>query len=257
MIKFFRNIRQNLIMENKTSKYIKYAIGEIVLVVIGILIALQINTWNEARKDRAFEVKMLHEVRNELIQDTIYFKMIKKRAESALEGAKNMMQIYPETEPISDSVSKYSQMMNIGFQFIYHKGAYEAIKSTGIDKISNDSVRMFLTDMYDFRLPRAQNFIEDDDSKKISRMEKLRLVTDIQFIKMPNGKTIPNITPKKSFIGNTDLMDFIMTRMAYNNNAIGRLESLLRSGEHLLKVLDRELKIENVLVGGPKNIWAD
>ena len=47
MIKFFRKIRQNLLMENKTGKYFKYAIGEIVLVVIGILIALQINNWNE------------------------------------------------------------------------------------------------------------------------------------------------------------------------------------------------------------------
>ena len=49
MIKFFRKIRQNLLMENKTGKYFKYAIGEIVLVVIGILIALQINTWNDHR----------------------------------------------------------------------------------------------------------------------------------------------------------------------------------------------------------------
>jgi hypothetical protein len=50
MIKFFRKIRQNLLMENKTGKYFKYAIGEIVLVVIGILIALQINNANENRK---------------------------------------------------------------------------------------------------------------------------------------------------------------------------------------------------------------
>jgi len=50
MIKLFRNIRQNLIMENKTGKYLKYAIGEIVLVVIGILIALSINDWNEVTK---------------------------------------------------------------------------------------------------------------------------------------------------------------------------------------------------------------
>ena len=47
MIKFFKKIRQNLIMENKTSKYLKYAIGEIILVVIGIMIALQINNWNQ------------------------------------------------------------------------------------------------------------------------------------------------------------------------------------------------------------------
>ena len=49
MIKIFRQIRQSLIMENKTSKYFKYAIGEILLVVIGILIAFSINTWNQNR----------------------------------------------------------------------------------------------------------------------------------------------------------------------------------------------------------------
>ena len=49
MIKFFRNIRKSLLSEGKTSKYFKYAVGEIILVVIGILIALQINTWNNNR----------------------------------------------------------------------------------------------------------------------------------------------------------------------------------------------------------------
>ena len=50
MIKFFRKIRYDLMEKNKTGKYLKYAIGEIVLVVIGILIALSINNWNESRK---------------------------------------------------------------------------------------------------------------------------------------------------------------------------------------------------------------
>jgi hypothetical protein len=49
MIKFFRQICQNLLNEGKTSRYFKYAIGEIILVVIGILLALQINNWNENR----------------------------------------------------------------------------------------------------------------------------------------------------------------------------------------------------------------
>ena len=51
MIKFFRKIRQDLLKKNKTGKYLKYAIGEIVLVVIGILIALSINNWNENKKN--------------------------------------------------------------------------------------------------------------------------------------------------------------------------------------------------------------
>ncbi len=52
MIKFFRHIRQNQIMENKTGKYFKYAIGEIILVVIGILIAVSINNWSESNKQK-------------------------------------------------------------------------------------------------------------------------------------------------------------------------------------------------------------
>jgi sensor domain CHASE-containing protein len=58
MIKFFRKIRQNMIKENKVSKYLLYAIGEIVLVVIGILIALQINNQNEFRKQKLVEINI-------------------------------------------------------------------------------------------------------------------------------------------------------------------------------------------------------
>ena len=49
MLRFFRQIRQRLLTENKFSKYLLYAIGEILLVVIGILIALQVDSWNEER----------------------------------------------------------------------------------------------------------------------------------------------------------------------------------------------------------------
>ena len=55
MIKFFRKIRYDLMENNNTGKYLKYAIGEIILVVIGILIALQINNWNETNKERSYE----------------------------------------------------------------------------------------------------------------------------------------------------------------------------------------------------------
>jgi len=73
MIKFFRKIRQNLLVENKTGKYLKYAIGEIILVVIGILIALQINNWNESRKLANTESIYLKRFLSELKQDTTYF----------------------------------------------------------------------------------------------------------------------------------------------------------------------------------------
>jgi len=65
MIKFFRRIRYDLMEKNKTGKYLKYAIGEIVLVMIGILLALQVNNWNNNRLDEKQEVEILLQLENE------------------------------------------------------------------------------------------------------------------------------------------------------------------------------------------------
>jgi hypothetical protein len=66
MIKFFRNIRQNLLNEGKTARYFKYAIGEIILVVIGILIALQLNEWKADVNDRKLEQLHLKNIKEDL-----------------------------------------------------------------------------------------------------------------------------------------------------------------------------------------------
>ncbi|TYA54313.1 DUF6090 family protein [Formosa maritima] len=87
MIKFFRKIRQNLLMENKTAKYFKYAIGEIILVVVGILIALQINNWNESRKATLKEIAVSKQLLEDAKQDSIFFE---KRNESLDKMARNM-----------------------------------------------------------------------------------------------------------------------------------------------------------------------
>jgi len=86
MIKFFRKIRQNLLMENKTGKYLKYAIGEIVLVVIGILIALQINNWNEARKNKTVERGFIINLISDLESDVKHIdKVIIKNEKKLIE----------------------------------------------------------------------------------------------------------------------------------------------------------------------------
>ena len=76
MIKFFRKVRQNLLMENKTGKYFKYAIGEIILVIIGILIALQINNWKNYKTERETEKIILHEIQANLEYDFNDFEEI-------------------------------------------------------------------------------------------------------------------------------------------------------------------------------------
>lgn len=78
MIKYFRHIRKSLLMENKTGKYFKYAIGEIILVVIGILIALSINNWNEERLERLLIKNNLINLSTAIKQDIDLLKDIEE-----------------------------------------------------------------------------------------------------------------------------------------------------------------------------------
>jgi len=74
MLRFFRQLRKDQLMSDKTRKYIFYAVGEILLVVIGILIALQVNNWNEGRKDQQLTVQYLMSLREDLREDLIMLK---------------------------------------------------------------------------------------------------------------------------------------------------------------------------------------
>lgn len=83
MVKIFRKTRQNLLSENKLSKYTLYAIGEIALVVIGILIALQINNWNEGRKEHQLEQNYLLALKKEYENNLLEVdRVIKLNAEN-------------------------------------------------------------------------------------------------------------------------------------------------------------------------------
>ncbi len=100
MIKFFRQIRQNLIMENKTSKYLKYAIGEIVLVVIGILIALQINNWNQNRIENIEEQGILKNLNIEFKNNKVLLKSDIEKNHNALKTGQTLMDLIGADETI-------------------------------------------------------------------------------------------------------------------------------------------------------------
>ena len=92
MIKFFRKIRQNLLIENRLGKYSLYAIGEILLVVIGILIALQINNQNDLRKDRNKEIHYLKNIKTDLNINLLEMdKYLEIRTEN-IEAAKRIIE---------------------------------------------------------------------------------------------------------------------------------------------------------------------
>tara|TARA_R100000935_G_scaffold21876_2_gene40375 strand:+ start:22651 stop:23337 length:687 start_codon:yes stop_codon:yes gene_type:complete len=110
MIKFFRSIRQRLVVENRFSKYLLYAIGEIVLVVIGILIALQINNWNESRKQATTETEFITSLQNDLQQDKAFIQLILELTEPRIEVYKilnsDLQNLYRDDRSSLDSIFK-------------------------------------------------------------------------------------------------------------------------------------------------------
>jgi len=111
MIKFFRKIRQKTLTENKFSKYLLYAIGEIVLVVIGILIALQLNNAKENWHREKLRQELLIELRSSMMQDTVTLNREKNDLKSAYINALLLKRVIKR---------RFTLYRGIGFIFSYN-----------------------------------------------------------------------------------------------------------------------------------------
>ena len=144
MIKFFRKIRQNLLMENKTSKYFKYAIGEIILVVIGILIALQINNWNEQRKENQFEKKILKEILSDTEEDITQMNTALKSINESELSYKIIIDAFHKDLKYKDSLDFHFAKVFRLWSLSPNSTAFETAKTEGLYFIKNDSIRFNL-----------------------------------------------------------------------------------------------------------------
>lgn len=149
MIKFFRKIREQLLTQNKFTKYLIYAIGEIFLVVIGILIALQVNNYNEQRKTNVKESKYLVSIKNELLNNLEVVKTENTLLNSSLKAQKRLMSlINTKIDTISEKeLSKIlGSSMNRDIKLKYQDGTFkELLYSGGLIAISNDSIKNRIT----------------------------------------------------------------------------------------------------------------
>ena len=149
MIKFFRKIRQNLLRDNKFSKYLLYAIGEIVLVVIGILIALQINNWNQQRISTEYEKKLLTELRNTITADYNLLQMAIDGNKRSSRSCEIILSHFDKNLPYHDSLALHFENANVWWTMVIRKNAFETAKAYGLDFIQNDSTRILLSGLYE------------------------------------------------------------------------------------------------------------
>jgi len=140
MIKFFRKIRQNLIMENKTGKYLKYAIGEIILVVIGILIALSINNSNEYRKQNAQIAKYAKSLVQDLEKDIAMMDTINNTAQQIsirLDSLANHVR-NTKIEDISNLNVICLSWIRLYRPYSWNRATLEEIKNSGSLRLINN-----------------------------------------------------------------------------------------------------------------------
>ena len=142
MIKIFRTIRYNLMNENKTGRYLKYAIGEIILVVIGILIALQINNWNENRKNTIIENEYYCQLLEDITSDKNRLEAMKSRLEEVqIKGNQLLRDLDSQTKSKDYLLNKYIEVFRSD-NFTLSKIALQDLLSSGnINLLRNKSLK--------------------------------------------------------------------------------------------------------------------
>ena len=141
MLKFFRRIRLKLLDKGNLKRYLIYAFGEILLVVIGILIALQVNNLNENRKTRVNEGQLLNDLIIEIEDDFTSLNYNNERHSEAINSCKVLLDIINKNIVYNDSLSFHLAAVHYYTVFISNMGAYESLKSKGFETISNKELR--------------------------------------------------------------------------------------------------------------------
>jgi hypothetical protein len=263
MIKFFRHIRQNLLLENKKSKYFKYAVGEIVLVVIGILIALQINNWNEYRKDRQKENTLLIQLKKEFESNLIQLdEKIDMRNRMLIANSKLLNYIdYPESRK-TDSINRY--LTQTLWAPTFDPIVNDLISSGKLQLLTSERLKELLSlwtseivqiteeevSWMSFRDNFYQPFLIDNISFRniLSHYYKDAELSNIFFIDK-NKEVILTITESKkannsaNILNLDDLEDYLASAASSHFNANIQSKSLRKRIVEILDLIDEQLDV--------------
>ncbi|GGK24643.1 hypothetical protein GCM10007962_18600 [Yeosuana aromativorans] len=254
MIKLFRNIRKNLLKEGKTTNYLKYAIGEIVLVVIGILIALQVNNWNQKTKDHHLGKDFLFRIHRDIVQDTINFRSIITSNKALREDIKRAL------DTIYHGIDNIKQVKYIGA--IYDKAldqvfspndnTYRGMVSSGtLGLIQNLELKDEIIDLYS-EYDQKSALFSGIGQWMITVATAETIQTD--FLKFNDGVsdifTSPDMLNEQDYAFLNDKNDprfkmFVkaIAATAFNQSASnGYYQELIHSCERVLQHIDEELK---------------
>lgn len=246
MINFFRKIRQNLLAQNKTSSYLKYAIGEIVLVMIGILLALQVNNWNERRIERnEIQTKLVH-INEEIANTKKNLDKIIKTIDSVHIGD-NQKSLYYLRSKNKDSIKKLEETLG---QFgsatsvvITIPSIDDFINSGYLSKISNTRLKNNMLTLA--RLNQFSHTLDEYANTQLNThvspyfIKKLNLA---QLTLNSDMVVLNPITDFSTFVGDRELENLLNLKIETDVGKVQFLNGLKFVLEGLKIAIQEELK---------------
>lgn len=247
MLTFFRRIRRKLANQNKFVQYSRYAIGEIVLVMVGILLALQVNNWNEERKMDKNQITILNDLVKSIDNDlNLYEKVFEWRLDRKKEAIDTLIYFSGNNISITDSVfMSYFMWVDLDITVRYDSGPYDALKSTGLNQISNGVLREKIVNAYDVQLPAFTKFANEEDDESISRIFALEdELLEYKIVRHENGRLFTKEIPKvDNILQNPRLMKILHIQMRKHINFKGRLSRMKNILVDLKSEIVNELEI--------------
>jgi len=149
MFRFFRKMRNTLLSENKITRYVFYVLGEIFLVVIGILIALQVNNWNENRKSKTIEKVILAQLKKSLERDKWNLENNANLYHKSFKASSWIIETYEREGEITNEIIDSIPFTSPYVAFPSDLAGYKQLESKGIEIISNENLRMSILEYYE------------------------------------------------------------------------------------------------------------
>ena len=250
MIPFFRKIRRQILTQNKLSKYLIYAIGEIFLVVIGILIALWVNNLNIKNQQRVEEVNILKEIKKDFQADIRDFKIGMRLYNDISTSVDLILENLESTNDYNDSLDIYFAKTVAWPISVIHKNSLDVLKSKGLGLISNDSLRkeiLYFHGTLYTSIKNWENYLNRDMyfEEMVKRFDKVEPWKFDKAGKRIRGKMKPNnynaLKTDTLYLSILRTMkrdaEFLMHGRYLNN--IEKLESLIVNIDKELAILDK------------------
>ena len=242
MFSILRKLRRTFLETGVLGKYGIYAIGEISLVVVGILIALQINQWNEERQNKAFERRMFVEVKKALENELVRFDRVITRMQLLDSTVHVFLPLAKQKALIPESYKAQIKRLNIGISFEYNPGPYSSIKNHGLDKISNDSLRTMLVHFYDYQYPRFEQQIVRTDRSYDNHRDQMRNFGVKQSIVPETGEFYYQEDIPDDILQSEGFVEFLYAISERANMTLYRVYGFRPIVESMIQLMENELE---------------